>query len=172
MGSRLLPVVHLLLRSFYVSDVRLAVKPPGSGFSVTSKSRSAHHPSTITFFAPSRSRKIILGNLGIENGKLRMENYLEHADPHGSRFSILNSVSRFKFFQPITMLTATRYCGASTTYSLFSPKISKASSRIVHSSGKTGQAAGPFALCESSPTISKPVLARFSREILWVMSLQ
>jgi hypothetical protein len=88
-----------------------------------------------------------------------------------SQFSILISVSRFEFFQPITMLAASRYCGASTTYSLFSPKISKASSRIVHSSGKTGQAAGPFALCESSPTISKPVLARFSREILWVMSL-
>ena len=84
-----------------------------------------------------------------------------------SRLSILNSVSRFEFFQPITMLAATRYCGASTTYSFFSPKISKASSRIVHSSGKIGQAAGPFDLYESSPTISKPVLCTlFPRESL------
>jgi hypothetical protein len=89
-----------------------------------------------------------------------------------SQFSILNSVISIEFFGSISMLTATRYCGASTTYSLFSPKISKASSRIVHSSGKTGQAAGPFAFWVFSPTISKPVLARFSREILWVMSLQ
>jgi hypothetical protein len=84
-----------------------------------------------------------------------------------SQFSILNSISRFEFFKPITMLAATRYGGASTTYSLFSPKISKASSRIVHSSGKIGQAAGPFALCESSPTISKPVLCTlFPRDSL------
>jgi hypothetical protein len=65
-----------------------------------------------------------------------------------SQFSILNSVSRFKFFQPIAVLAAARYWGAATTNSLLSPKISKASSRIVHSSGKIGQAAGPFALGE------------------------
>ena len=55
-----------------------------------------------------------------------------------SQFSILNSVSRFEFFQPIAVLAAARYCGAATTYSLSSPKISKASSRIVRSSGKIG----------------------------------
>ena len=39
-----------------------------------------------------------------------------------SQFSILNSVSRFEFFQPIAVLAAARYCGAATTYSLLSPK--------------------------------------------------
>ena len=39
-----------------------------------------------------------------------------------SQFSILNSVSRFAFFQPIAVLAAARYCGAATTYSLLSPK--------------------------------------------------
>jgi hypothetical protein len=41
-----------------------------------------------------------------------------------SQFSILNSVSRFAFFQPIAVLAAARYWGAATTYSLLSPKIS------------------------------------------------
>jgi len=49
------------------------------------------------------------------------------------------SVRRFEFFQPIAVLAAARYCGAATTYSLLSPKISKASSRIDRSSGKIGQ---------------------------------
>ena len=40
---------------------------------------------------------------------------------------------------PIAVLAAARYCGAATTYSLLSPKISKASSRIGLSSGKIGQ---------------------------------
>ena len=40
-----------------------------------------------------------------------MENYQEHAVPHGSQFSILNSVRRFEFFQPIAVLAAARYCG-------------------------------------------------------------
>ena len=39
----------------------------------------------------SRPGKIILGDLGIENGKLRMEKYEERADPHGFQFSILHS---------------------------------------------------------------------------------
>ena len=41
------------------------------------------------------------------------------------------SVRRFEFFQPIAVLAAARYCGAATTYSLLSPKISKAASRKV-----------------------------------------
>jgi hypothetical protein len=52
----------------------------------------------------------------MENGEWRMENYYEHADPHGfqfsilnSQFSILNSVSRLAFFQPIAVLAAARY---------------------------------------------------------------
>jgi hypothetical protein len=36
--------------------------------------------------------------------------------------SILNSVSRFEFFQPIAVLAAARYWGAATTDSLLSPK--------------------------------------------------
>ena len=38
------------------------------------------------------------------------------------------SVRRLEFFQPIAVLAAARYCGAATTYSFSSPKISKASS--------------------------------------------
>jgi hypothetical protein len=71
---------------------------------------------------PGRSGKIILGNLGIENGKWRMENDQEHTAPYGfqfsilnSQFSILNSVSRLAFFQPIAVLAAARNCGAATT---------------------------------------------------------
>jgi hypothetical protein len=51
----------------------------------------------------------------------------------------VNSVRRFEFFQPIAVLAAARYCGAATTYSLLSPNISNASSRIGRSSGKIGQ---------------------------------
>jgi len=70
---------------------------------------------TIPFATPAgRFRKIILGDLGIENGKLRMENYSGHADPHGFQFSILHSVSRLAFFQPIAVLAAARYWGAAT----------------------------------------------------------
>ena len=55
------------------------------------------------------------------------------------RKSRVISVRRFEFFQPIAVLAAARYCGAATTYSLLSPKISNASSRIGRSSGKIGQ---------------------------------
>ena len=55
------------------------------------------------------------------------------------RRSRVISVRRFEFFQPIAVLAAARYCGAATTYSLLSPKISNASSRIGRSSGKIGQ---------------------------------
>ncbi len=55
------------------------------------------------------------------------------------RSSRVISVRRFEFFQPIAVLAAARYCGAATTYSLLSPKISKASSRIGRNSGKIGQ---------------------------------
>ena len=50
------------------------------------------------------------------------------------RSSRVISVRRFEFFQPIAVLAAARYCGAATTYSLLSPKISNASSRISQSS--------------------------------------
>ena len=46
------------------------------------------------------------------------------------RKSRVISVRRFEFFQPIAVLAAARYCDAATTYSLLSPKISKASSRV------------------------------------------
>jgi hypothetical protein len=46
------------------------------------------------------------------------------------RKSRVSSVRRFEFLQPIAVLAAARYSGAATTYSLLSPKISKASSRI------------------------------------------
>jgi hypothetical protein len=55
------------------------------------------------------------------------------------RSSRVISERRLAFFQPIAVLAAARYCGAATTYSLLSPKISKASSRIGRSSGKIGQ---------------------------------
>ena len=75
----------------------------------------------------------------MENGEWKIiENTPTRMD-FNSQFSILNSVSRFAFFQPIAVLAAARYCGAATTYSLLSPKISKASSRIGRSSGKIGQ---------------------------------
>jgi hypothetical protein len=45
------------------------------------------------------------------------------------RSSRVISVRRFEFFQPIVVLAAARFCGAATTDSLLSPKISKASSR-------------------------------------------
>jgi len=44
-----------------------------------------------------------------------MENYRQHVAPHGFQFSILNSVRRFEFFQPIAVLAAARYCGAATS---------------------------------------------------------
>ena len=47
------------------------------------------------------------------------------------RKSRVISVRRFEFFQPIAVLAAARYWGAATTYSLLSPKISKAASRKV-----------------------------------------
>ena len=59
-----------------------------------------------------------------------------------SQFSILNSVSRLAFFQPIAVLAAARYWGAATTCSLLSPKTSNASSGSVAArerSGKIGQ---------------------------------
>jgi hypothetical protein len=40
---------------------------------------------------PKRLRKIILGNLGIKNGKWIIENDEEQSTPHGFQFSILNS---------------------------------------------------------------------------------
>ena len=43
-----------------------------------------------------------------------MENYQEHAVPHGFQFSILNSVCRFESFQPIAVSAAARYCGGLT----------------------------------------------------------
>jgi len=43
------------------------------------------------------------------------------------RSSRVISVRRFEFFQPIAVLAAAQYCGAATTYSLLSPKISNAS---------------------------------------------
>jgi hypothetical protein len=49
------------------------------------------------------------------------------------------SLRRLAFFQPIAVLDAARYCGAANTYSLLSPKISNASSRIGGSSGKIEQ---------------------------------
>ena len=55
------------------------------------------------------------------------------------RSSRVISVRRFEFFQPIAVLAAARYWGAATTYSLLSPKISNASSRIGRSSGKIGK---------------------------------
>jgi hypothetical protein len=60
----------------------------------------------------------------MENGEWRIiKNTPTRMDFH-SPFSILHSVSRFAFFQPIAVLAAARYCGAATTYSLLSPKIS------------------------------------------------
>jgi prepilin-type processing-associated H-X9-DG protein len=47
------------------------------------------------------------------------------------RRSRVISPRKLAFFQPIAVLAAARYWGAATTYSLLSPKISKASSRIV-----------------------------------------
>ena len=52
-------------------------------------------------------------------------------DTPARRNSRVISVRRFEFFQPIAVLAAARYCGAATTYSLLSPKISNASSRKV-----------------------------------------
>ena len=63
-----------------------------------------------------RFSKIILDDLGIENGKLRMENYKEHAEPHGFQFSIIHSQFSIHF-KPIAVSAAARYCGAATTYS-------------------------------------------------------
>jgi hypothetical protein len=58
----------------------------------------------------------------MENGEWRIiKNTLTRMD-FNSQFSILNSVSRLAFFQPIAVLAAARYCGAATTYSLLSPK--------------------------------------------------
>jgi hypothetical protein len=59
---------------------------PVSGHPPHTTSQSHHH-----LRHASRFGEIIFGDLGIENGKLRMENYQEHADPHGFQFSILHS---------------------------------------------------------------------------------
>jgi hypothetical protein len=40
---------------------------------------------------PKRFGEILLGNLGIKNGKWIIENDKEQATPHGFQFSILNS---------------------------------------------------------------------------------
>ena len=64
-------------------------------------------------------------------------------DTPARRSSRVISVRRFEFFQPIAVLAAARYCGAATTYSLLSPKISNASSRIGRYSGKDRVAANP-----------------------------
>jgi hypothetical protein len=60
----------------------------------------------------------------MENGEWRIIKNTPTRMDFNSQFSILNSVSRFAFFQPIAVLAAARYCGAATTYSLLSPKIS------------------------------------------------
>ena len=59
------------------------------------------------------------------------------------RRSLVISVRRFEFFQPIAVLAAARYWGAATTYSLLSPKISNASLCIGRCSGKIGQLRTP-----------------------------
>ena len=79
-----------------------------------------------------------------------------------SQFSILNSVSRWAFFQPMAVLAAARYWGAATTYSLLSPKISNASSRIGRSSGKIGQLRIPRPSWCS--TFGSGMLIRFSSQ--------
>jgi len=89
-----------------------------------------------------------------------------------SQFSILNSVSRLAFFQPIAVLAAARYCGAETTYSLLSPKISNASSRIGRSSYTTAKKCGRLHLVAIALCLKALSFARFSREILGVMSLR
>ena len=63
-----------------------------------------------------------------------------------SQFSILNSVSRLAFFQPIAVLATARYCGAATTCSLLSPKTSNASSGSVAESASSSHAAAEASL--------------------------
>ena len=81
--------------------------------------------------------------LGLSAGtpllKLYEWNNLGQPETPARQSSRVISLRRLAFFQPIAVLAAARYCGAATTYSLLSPKISKASSRIGRSSGKIGQ---------------------------------
>ena len=72
-------------------------------------------------------------------GSHRMEQSWPQPETPERRNSRVISVRRFEFFQPIAVLAAARYWGAATTYSLLSPKLSNASSRIGRSSGKIGQ---------------------------------
>jgi len=78
------------------------------------------------------------------------------------RSSRVISLRRFAFFQPIAVLAAARYWGAATTYSLLSPKISKASSKIGRSSGKIGQLRIPRPSWCS--TFGSGILIRFSSQ--------
>ena len=55
------------------------------------------------------------------------------------RSSRVISLRKLAFFQPMAVLAAARFWGAATTYSLLSPKISNASSKMERSSGKIGQ---------------------------------
>ena len=117
-------------------EARNRVSLPVSGHSPPPPIDSSLHKHLLR---PCRLGKIILGDLVIENGEWRIIKNTPTRMDFNSQFSILNSVSRWAFFQPIAVLAAARYCGAATTYSLLSPKISNASSRIGLSSGKIGQ---------------------------------
>ena len=59
--------------------------------------------------------------------ELALQFCLPAGSPHLKLYRIEGqgiSVRRFEFLQPIAVLAAARYCGAATTYSLLSPKIS------------------------------------------------